>query len=165
MGDVRLEVTLSYILTVVVLLNFVAGIFSVDYLNPTLAYLQMGLLLFALGQFAYLTLQLEQQQHNRSPFLPPRKLNSSSSSSSFSERQKLQVATIAAASQFVSGLLRVLDMTFADGRNGYLGDMSRYGRCLGMLLPVYEWFCSFHLLFSVAHESILLLCIYRKSHL
>jgi hypothetical protein len=127
MGDVRLEVTLSYVLTVVIWINFVAGIFSIDCLNPTLAYLQMGLLLFALGQFAYLTLQLEYQQ-NRSPFLSPRKLASSSSSSSFSERQKLPVATIAAASQFVSGLLRVLDMTFADGRNGYLGDMSRYVR-------------------------------------
>jgi hypothetical protein len=117
-GNAKQEVTLSYIVAGVIFVYLAEGIFSIDLLSGPYAYLQTGVFLFILGGIAFLTSEIEKGQ----PVIP---LPSKLTSVSFDRRKKFSVSSVAVGAQFVSTVLRVVDMVFGEGRNGYLGDMSR----------------------------------------
>ena len=90
-------------------------------LSLELASVQTIVFVFILGGIALYSLQIENSQ----PLIPlPRKLTSSS----FDQRKKLSVTSVAVLAQFVSGVFRLFEMAFNGGNNGYLGDTSRYER-------------------------------------
>jgi hypothetical protein len=113
-----MEATLSYITASIILIYLAEGVFSVALLNSRLAYIQTAVFVLLLVSISYFTLLYERSQ----PLIPlPRKLTTSS----FDRRKKLAVSTVAVAAQFVGSLFRVIDMALGEGKNGYLGDISR----------------------------------------
>jgi len=111
-------VTLSYIVAGVIFVYLAEGIFSIDLLSGPYAYIQTGMFLLMLGGIALLTSEIEKGQ----PMIP---LPSKLTSTSFDRRKKISVASVAVGAQFVSAVFRLVDMVFGEGRDGYLGDMSR----------------------------------------
>jgi hypothetical protein len=118
-GNVILEQRLVFLSSSIMLANLSTGVFMLDLLNPQMAGLQMliylGLLSVMLYYAATTTIPI-----TTAPTLLSIKLRSSS----FDARKKLPVATIAVGVQFLFSAMRVVDMTFGAGRNGYLGDSS-----------------------------------------
>lgn len=117
-GNAKQEVTLSYIIAGVIFVYLVEGIFSIDLLSGAYAGLQTGVFLFLLGGIFFLTSEIEKGQS----MIP---LPSKLTSTSFDRRKKISVASVAVGAHFVSAVFRVMDMVFGEGRDGYLGDMSR----------------------------------------
>jgi hypothetical protein len=117
-GNERNETILSYIISAIIFLYLSEGIFSIDLLSRAFALLQTIIFLGLLTGIFYFS----NAMGRINPLIPlPNKLTSSS----FDQRKKLSVSTVAVAVQAVSSAFRVYDMVFGSGREGYLGDTSR----------------------------------------
>jgi hypothetical protein len=114
------DTTICYIILSIITTYLAEGIFSIEMLDRRLVNLQLAIFVGILGAIFFFTLEHEQNQPRNFKLLP-RKLTSSS----FDRRKKIPMATMALAAQFVGSLFRLADMVLGEGRNGYLGDMSR----------------------------------------
>lgn len=107
-----------------VMMAYIAeGIFALDELNQSIAVLETVSYMGIMGMIAYYTYR--DPSKPIAPLQVPLHKMRLSSSSSFG-RTKLPLSTIALALQAFSAFGQLMDMTFGRGRDGYLGDMSRY---------------------------------------
>lgn len=114
----------AYLCCAIIMGYLMQGIFAIDLLNPLLAGIQCVVHLGILGTIFWIT--YEDPNAAQSMVAPRPILRKMGSSSSFVLQQNMPIATIAVVMHFLSSSLRVVDMTFGSGRDGYKGDMTRY---------------------------------------
>mmetsp|Transcript_4122 Transcript_4122/g.6889 ORF Transcript_4122/g.6889 Transcript_4122/m.6889 type:complete len:283 (+) Transcript_4122:1-849(+) len=114
----------AYLCFAIIMSYIMQGIFTIDLLDPLLAVIQcvvhVGILV------AIFSITFENPNSAQAYMVAPARprLRKMNSNSSFDQRQKLPIATIALVMHLISSVVRVIDMTFGNGRAGYTGDMS-----------------------------------------
>lgn len=104
-----------------ILISFITqGIFSLQYLNRPMAAFQ-GFIWMALLIAINFWISIQEQQPGSAYLTVPFR----SQSLSTTQRKKIALPTLALIVQVIVSILRVIDMTFGDGKNGYIGDSSR----------------------------------------
>jgi len=111
----------GYLCCAIIMCYIMEGIFSIDLLDPVLSVIQCVIYVGILSAIAYFTYEDPKSINN---LLARPVLKKMKSSSSFDQRQKLPIATIAIMMHLLSSFFRVVDMTFGKGHEGYTGDMS-----------------------------------------
>ena len=121
LGHAWMETKIAYLSSAVLLSFLSQGIFSLKYLNPPMAVFQAGIFGTLL---VVINFWIQQDEINipgsvylATPFR--------SRSLSVSQRQKIAIPTLTLWIQLMLSIFRVVDMTFGDGKNGYMGDSSR----------------------------------------
>ena len=117
--DYEMKTTKLSVLTVGIIVIYIAeGIFSIEFLDRRLVYLQLT----AFASILFAMMYVSGQEQQQSPYkLRLRKLTSTSS---FSHRKKIGLPTLVLGIQMFGSLWRLVDMVLLDGQNSYLGDMS-----------------------------------------
>jgi hypothetical protein len=113
----------AYLCCALIMSYVMQGIFAIDLLDPLLAAIQCVVHVGVLT--AIFSITYEDPNWAQAMVRPRPRLRKIRSSSSFDQRQNMPLATIALVMHFISSVLRVFDMTFGSGREGYTGDMSR----------------------------------------
>jgi magnesium-transporting ATPase (P-type) len=120
-AESQLVEKIAYLCCTIIACYIMEGIFSIDLLDRPLSAIQCVFYVGIVCSIAYITYEDPNSSKN---LLQRPVLRKMRSSSSFDQRQRLPIATIAVIMHLVSSLIRVVDMTYGDGREGYKGDMS-----------------------------------------
>jgi hypothetical protein len=114
-GNVKLEVTLSYVIAAIIFIYLAEGIMSIDCLNLHIASVQIVTFVLLLIWIAFSTAEQEGTQ----PLIP---LPTNLASRSIDRRKKISVATIATGALFIASMYRVVQMALDGANFGYKGD-------------------------------------------
>lgn len=113
-GHILLEQRLMYLSATIIISYLSTGVFMIEFLNKPMAAVQLLVYLILLTVIIHHTATAP-------PVVP---LPALLRSSSFDARKRLPISTVAVVVQFVLSLFQITDMTFGEGRDGYLGDNS-----------------------------------------
>lgn len=115
-----LEEKLSNLCCAIIMAYLAEGIFAIDQLDRYMAMLQVLSYVGMLCAIFYYT-----YQDPAKPYLLLSPAMKFKSSSSFDQRNKLPISTLALFVHLISSIVQLLDMTIGKGQEGYVGDMSR----------------------------------------
>ena len=135
----------GYFCCAIIMCYIVEGIFTIDLLNRVLSAMQCITYIGILATVTYITYD----EPNAMQTLASRPvLKKVVSNPRFDMSNKLPIASIAIIMQSLSSLLRVIDMTYGNGQEGYKGDtsspiyrsISNFAVCDMMLVCFLLWF-------------------------
>jgi hypothetical protein len=119
-ADSDLLEKIAYLCTCIICCYIVEGVFIVDITDRTFSIIQCISFLGILLAFAFTSFNVSSVDSNLSSSL----FRKVKCYSSFDNRVKLPMASVAVFMQLISSFYRVIDMTYGEGRGAYLGDMT-----------------------------------------